>query len=104
MVVADAACPSANSLSIRQHPSASVSIRQHTVADASCLSGGGNLLESRVIKAEEAEEEQEEEEEEEGERDRPPAQSEVESEGWDILVADCIDPGGMLRQGALFFS
>jgi hypothetical protein len=101
MAVADAACPSANSLSIRQHPSASVSIRQHTVADASCLSGGGILLESRVIKAEE---EQQQEQEEEGERDRPPAQSEVESEGWDILVADCIDPGGMLRQGALFFS
>ena len=60
------------------------------VADASCPV-------SRLIKAEEAEEA-----EEEGERDRPPAQAEVESEGWDILVADCIDPGGMLRQGASF--
>ena len=94
MAVADASCLSANSLSIGQHTSAYVSIRQNTVPDASCLSGGGNALQSRLIKAEEAEEE------EDGERDRTPAQAEVESEGWDILVADCIDPGGMLRQGA----
>ncbi len=95
MAVADASCLSANSLSIGQHTSAYVSIHQNTVPDGSCLSGEGNALQSRLIKAEEAEEE-----EEEGERDRPPAQAEVESEGWDILVADCIDPGGMLRQGA----
>ena len=49
---------------------------------------------SRLMKAEEAEEAAEEG----GERDRPP-EAEAESEGWDILVADCIDPGGMLRQG-----